>query len=193
MKNREYCNENELLNEIQFKYKNFPWKPILVYVLVGFFWILFSDRLLGYIINDYDFYMILQSYKGGFYVIITATMLFFLIKLDYANTINLSKAIATRNQDLASFSEELIAIEEELSQKIKRLNLTMDDLNAEKQFIDEIFNSCNTAIMVWTLKGEVIEINNHFHEILGFDGKEIIGKNGLILLSLKLKELLYTN
>lgn len=176
MKIKDYGNKNELLNEIQFEYNNFPWKPILAYVLVGFLWIVFSDVLLASVVNDYNVYMKLQSYKGGFYVIVTAIMLFFLIRLDNSKTIKLANIIAIRNQELASFSEELIATEDELSQKVSRLNITIDDLNSEKQFVDEIFNSCNTAIMVWKLNGEIIEINNHFTDILGFDGKEIIGK-----------------
>jgi len=174
MENRN-C-ENELLNEIQFKYNNFPWKPILVYVVVGFLWILFSDTLLAVIVKDNVLYMKLQSFKGSFYVVVTAIMLFYLIKFDNTQTIKLANLISIRNQELASFSEELIATEEELSHKVIRLNQTLDDLNTEKQFVDEIFNSCNTAIMVWKLNGEVIEINNHFTEILGFDGSEIIGK-----------------
>ena len=162
MKYKDYGSENELLNEIQFEYKNFPWKPILVYVMVGFLWIVFSDAILASVVKDYDLYTKLQSYKGGFYVTVTAIMLFLLIRWDNSKTIKLANIIAIRNQELASFSEELIATEDELSQKVSRLNLTVDDLNSEKQFVDEIFNSCNTAIMVWKLNGEVIEINNHF-------------------------------
>ena len=171
--------KGNLLTEIDVVNNNNPWKTIFVYMSMGLLWILFSDSLLKSIVNSQESYMLLQSYKGTFYVVVTALILYFIIKLDYKKSMDLSKEVVSKNQELISYSEELIAMEEELNQQIQSLHSTMDALNANKQFVDEIFNSSNAAIMVWNLKGEVVEVNNHFFEIFGYDGSEIIGKNGM--------------
>lgn len=65
------------------KLYKFPVKVVVIYLIFGFSWILFSDQLLSLVVSDYQKYKIIQSYKGIFYVLLTAALLFVLIKLDY--------------------------------------------------------------------------------------------------------------
>ena len=55
-------------------------KISLIYALLGFFWILLSDQAIALLFADQDQYLIIQMYKGWFYVISTALLLFILIK-----------------------------------------------------------------------------------------------------------------
>ncbi len=56
-------------------------KIALIYFLIGFLWILFSDQfILSIASRSGDSVTILQTYKGWFFVSITATLLFFLIR-----------------------------------------------------------------------------------------------------------------
>jgi signal transduction histidine kinase len=55
-------------------------KIALIYFLIGFLWILFSDQFLLSIGQSENSITILQTYKGWFFVSITATLLFFLIR-----------------------------------------------------------------------------------------------------------------
>jgi signal transduction histidine kinase len=55
-------------------------KIALIYFLTGFLWILFSDQFLLSIGQSENSITILQTYKGWFFVSITATLLFFLIR-----------------------------------------------------------------------------------------------------------------
>ncbi len=68
-------------------------KIALIYFLIGFLWILFSDQFLLSIGQSENSITILQTYKGWFFVSITAILLFFLIR----------KEISKKNQ-----AEELL-------------------------------------------------------------------------------------
>lgn len=60
-------------------------KITLIYLLVGFSWIYFSDRIL-FIFFEYqeeERHILLQTIKGGFYVIVTGIMLYALIRSFY--------------------------------------------------------------------------------------------------------------
>ncbi len=55
-------------------------KITLIYFLLGFLWILFSDQFILSIGESINAVTVLQTYKGWFFVSITAILLFFLIR-----------------------------------------------------------------------------------------------------------------
>lgn len=50
-----------------------------IYLLLGLLWILFSDLVLGWFIKDVEKMRVMQTFKGWFYVTVTAFVFFFLI------------------------------------------------------------------------------------------------------------------
>ena len=58
----------------------FEYRIIAAYIIIGGLWIVFSDRLLSYFIRDPDLLTRIQTYKGWFYVIITAALFYLLLK-----------------------------------------------------------------------------------------------------------------
>ena len=65
-------------------------KISLIYALIGGIWILLSDRAATLLFTNPDQLSIVQTYKGWFYVIVTAFILFILIKND-ENTLDISE------------------------------------------------------------------------------------------------------
>lgn len=53
---------------------------VIVYLLTGALWIIFSDRILAFLIQDFQVYTRFQTYKGWFYVLTTSFLLYILIK-----------------------------------------------------------------------------------------------------------------
>ena len=53
-------------------------RVILVYLVMGLLWILFSDRALAWFVKDPDRYKLVQLYKGWFYIFLSG-MVFYLI------------------------------------------------------------------------------------------------------------------
>ena len=56
---------------------------VLVYLIAGGIWIVFSDQLLLFFSTDMRTYLNLQTYKGSFYVFSTAVLLYFLVKGEF--------------------------------------------------------------------------------------------------------------
>jgi hypothetical protein len=55
-----------------------------IYMLFGGLWILFSDKLLGSLITDVRLLVQIAIYKGWFFVGITGSVLYFMLKRDLA-------------------------------------------------------------------------------------------------------------
>ena len=58
----------------------FEYRITFAYLIIGSIWIIFSDKLLNSIIGDKNLLTQLQTYKGWFYVIITALLLYLFLK-----------------------------------------------------------------------------------------------------------------
>lgn len=64
-----------LFNSFKFEYK-----ITLGYLVFGFIWILFSDKILDSLIEDHDLLLKLQIFKGFFFVTVTSLLLFLFVK-----------------------------------------------------------------------------------------------------------------
>jgi signal transduction histidine kinase/CheY-like chemotaxis protein len=58
----------------------FEYRIIAGYLIIGALWIVFSDKLVNYFIRDPDLITQIQTYKGWFYVLITAILFYSLLK-----------------------------------------------------------------------------------------------------------------
>lgn len=55
-------------------------KISIIYLILGFLWILFSDKILLSFTSEYTVITKIQTYKGWFYVLATAVILYFLVR-----------------------------------------------------------------------------------------------------------------
>jgi len=58
----------------------FEYRIIAGYIIIGGLWIIFSDKLLNYFIHDPESLTRVQTFKGWFYVLITAALFYSLLK-----------------------------------------------------------------------------------------------------------------
>ena len=123
------------------------WKIARNYFIFGVLWIVFSDNIINYLVKDVGLYKKMQMQKSLFFIVITAIILYIMIKLYCSKILNLSNKV-----------------------------------DVQKKYIYEIYNSINSAIIIWNLNGEVIEINNYFKKLLGYEDDEIIGKEWIKLI-----------
>jgi PAS domain S-box-containing protein len=63
-----------------FKSIRFEYKISIVYLFVGLLWIFFSDILLGTSVSDPQSITQYQSFKGSIYILVTAILLFYLVR-----------------------------------------------------------------------------------------------------------------
>jgi PAS domain-containing protein len=149
-----------------------PWRTVIGYAVFGFIWILFSDRLLAFLVQDPDLYATLQTPKGWFYVILTSFALYFLVKFDYRHILKLNQQLRNQHQTLEAAYEESVALEEKLKEKIGNL------LDKQK-FIDTVLDYSQVAIVIWNTDGVIMDANSYYLELLGHELKELVGKRWL--------------
>jgi signal transduction histidine kinase len=58
----------------------FEYRITIIYIILGAIWILFSDQLVVRITSNPQQILMLSTYKGWFYVLVTGILLFFLVK-----------------------------------------------------------------------------------------------------------------
>ncbi len=91
-------------------------KITIIYLVIGWVWIAFSDYLLLLIIDDVEAMRMAQTYKGWVYVLATAVLLYFLVLQ------SIKKETAVREKYLRSVEEALEKAEESNRLKTNFLN-----------------------------------------------------------------------
>jgi len=103
------------------KLKKLPLRLIIIYILASTFWIFFSDKFLGLIIDDTKMLINLAIFKGWLYVMLTAGLLYFLIHRYVATIQELLTKLAATSQDMEEMENKLAITAEELRDKEKKI------------------------------------------------------------------------
>ncbi|MGP9803004.1 PAS domain S-box protein [Rheinheimera sp. NSM] len=95
-----------------------PWFGAAVYLVFGILWISSSDRLLALMISDTATLTRYQSYKGYFYVSLTAALAWFLLsqKQHYANSLRVSERALRDTFDYAATGIAHVSLQGKLLQ-----------------------------------------------------------------------------
>jgi signal transduction histidine kinase len=73
-------------------------KITLIYFIAGFLWILFSDQFILSMGLSANATTVLQTYKGWFFVAVTASLLFFLIRKEIRKEIKIEEELSKAKQ-----------------------------------------------------------------------------------------------
>jgi signal transduction histidine kinase/ActR/RegA family two-component response regulator len=161
----------------------FEYRIIAGYVIVGGLWIVFSDKLLSYFIREPDMLTRMQTFKGWFYVLITAILFYTLLKshlvkirnaeqkaigsdrLKTAFLQNISHEIRTPMNSIVGFSEFLKdknLSEPEKGQYLEMISKSSDQLlNIVNEVLD--ISLIETGNLSVNLKR--VQLNNLINEI----------------------------
>jgi signal transduction histidine kinase len=75
-------------------------KITIIYFLLGFLWILFSGNLVYGISTDSEAIVDLERYKGWFFVLVTGTLLFLLIRRESKKQNKLMKQLSESREEI---------------------------------------------------------------------------------------------
>lgn len=140
-----------------------PFKIALIYFIIGSLWILLSDRVLLVFLSQKEIseYQSLQTIKGFFFVLVTALLLFFLVKKYCSSLIFRVSELENLNAQLTNQKEEL----QSFTQNLKE---------SEKKFSD-LFNICPLPMWVFdqtTLK--FLDVNIAALNLYGYSKSEFL-------------------
>lgn len=96
-------------------------KFVIIYLILGSLWILMSDTILEGIVSDQDAISMIQSYKGLFFVLITALTFYYLLTIELKKRLILTSEIEKNNRKLENeIKEKDVALQKaEESDKLK--------------------------------------------------------------------------
>ncbi|WP_242866683.1 PAS domain-containing protein [Clostridium sporogenes] len=127
----------EIIKKIQSNLKNkknkFKYECIkicLIYLISGFIWVYLSDTIVNKLVNDSKISLIIITYKGWIYVIITSAILYLVIR-------SLLKKVYLAENKLNKSYEELLEVNKKLECYVKRLTDSREELRIQYNQIIE--------------------------------------------------------
>lgn len=104
------------------------------FLLFGTLWVLLSDIVLSWIIDDPKVYMKIQTYKGWFFVFITAGLIYSLVYTRMRFIVSANKEIVKANDVIMHNYDNLTRIHEEVVAKDREL-MGQRELLQQKAFL----------------------------------------------------------
>ena len=160
-------------------------KVALGYALVGWIWILTSDRVVSMLTQDPDTMVTLNSAKGSAFILVTAAILFFLVYAQLRQVRGAQQRYVNSVQELEAAHEELTATDEELRQQFEELT-TQTELVAEKdRELWAMFENMHDAFalheMICDEAGNAIDyrflaVNPAYEKMLGIPSNKLLGR-----------------
>jgi PAS domain S-box-containing protein len=130
----------------------FEYRITLAYLFLGGVWIIFSDKLLYLIIDNANLLTEIQTYKGWFFVFVTALIFYIFLK---------------KHLNLLRYTEQELILSKEKAEE-----------NEEKY--REMANLLPQLLVELNLDGEITYVNQQSLKMFGYTYDELIGKSYLI-------------
>ena len=138
----------------------FEYRSIAGYIIIGGFWIVFSDRILNYFIRDPDLLTRIQTFKGWFYVIVTALLFYSLLKSHLAKLRNAEqKAIDSDRLKTAFLQNISHEIRTPMNSIVGFSELLKDDKMAEKEKADYLEMIAKSSDQLLNIVNAVLDIS----------------------------------
>lgn len=179
--NRMEASQTDLFERNELRPSSETFKIIRIYMLLGGFWILFSDKILDVMINDHNLYIRIQTYKGWFYIVITGIIFYYIIKSKIMQFKDATDKIHQGYEELSAAHEELLAMDEELNLHYNETIRLKEFLHKEKELSDSIINNASIIILGLNVEGAIIEFNPFAENITGYSKDEVLGEKWLDL------------
>lgn len=166
------------------KYENL--KICLIYLIIGFIWILFSDRIASIIAKDNKMLLEISTYKGWMYVIVTAMILYILIKAFIKKVEGAEKKLHESYEKLTTVNEELEAYVQQLTASEKELRGLYDKTIESEEKYKSLVNEMKQGLAIYKAvvdeEGKYINYkflyaNKGHEEITGLKNDELSGRN----------------
>ena len=162
----------------------FEYKVALAYLIFGGLWILFSDRLLEQMLPDISRLTHFQTFKGWFFVVITAFLLFLFVKRHLRLLSESRNALLQKNEKLQAAErqqkqakDEYYSLYEEYKAQAEDLLRTRKKVEESERYFRMLLENAPDAIFIQT-DWEFAYVNKKGLELFRAENSEqLLGKN----------------
>ncbi|GKX64979.1 HD domain-containing phosphohydrolase [Inconstantimicrobium mannanitabidum] len=173
-------------------------KICLIYALMGFCWVYFSDKLANILVSNKKLLLLIHTYKGVLFIIITSVILYSLLKnllkkINSAeNKLNESyKQISEVNRELEAYVYQLTSSEEELREKYKQIIENEKKLSISEEKNSAIVKAIPDLLFIIDNEGNYIDCITNDESLLFLPRKDLIDKNILDIIPKEISEAAY--
>lgn len=168
-------------DENKFKYGCI--KISMIYLTIGSLWVYFSDRIVGELFSDKYTVVLVNTYKGWLYVIITSIILYLLIdalvkkvQLTEEQLNESYEELTAANEELQAYVQQLTAAEEELRIQYNQIIESERKLSKSEEKSRAIIKAIPDLLFVINDKGVFIDCEANDENLLLMPKKAFIGK-----------------
>ena len=164
--------------------QKFTYRITFLYLIFGFSWILLSDKLLDFLIKDLETLSKVQTYKGFFFIILTALMLFILVREHMKNIKKARELLERKIQDYKILYEKFLAQNHELMQ-------AKNQAQQNELFVTGILENIPDMIFVKDAQStKFVMVNKSVELNMGLKREDLIGKDETSLFPLETAKIL---
>lgn len=151
--------------------EKFSYRITILYLVFGLAWILLSDELLDFLVKDLKTLSTIQTYKGFFFILITALMLFILVR-EHLKSIRAARVLLENKiQDYKVLYEKFQTQNHELKQ-------AKDMAQENENFVAGILENIPDMIFVKDAQtSNYVLVNKAVEENMGWKREDMFGKN----------------
>lgn len=181
------------LLKIEYRKTNLKYEGIkicLIYLLIGFLWVYFSDRIVSYSFTNKEIILLLNTYKGFFYVISTAIIIYILLarlfqKVEIAEkkSNETNDELTSANLELQACLEEMVTSDEELKNQYDQIVEYDKKLSLSEEKYKALIIQMQLGMALYEgqenddiTQYQLIDANNSHELLTGYKNTDILGK-----------------
>ncbi len=182
---------NLLLNENKLRSESI--KICLVYLMCGFAWIYFSEKITYLFFRSEDNLLIANMYKGFVFIIVTSCILYLLMKKFWKIIFLREKELKDNNITLEAYVEKLAASKEKLRIQYKKICKDEQRLIKSEEKNRAIIKAMPDTLFIINFEGILMDYEVNEENILLNDKEEFIGKTIAEIMPREVAEIAYKN
>ncbi len=161
---------NDLQTGVKPKYESA--RLILIYIVIGSLWIIFSDKTLVYLAGDIALYQRMQTFKGWFYVVFSGMIFYFIVKNRMELFKDASEQLYEGYVQLDLSHNELRNAQNELQEKYDQLNYYQNALEESQLKYNLSIQGANDGVWNWDIKNDIYNTSIMTKENFGYTKEE---------------------
>jgi len=182
-----------LLENNNNKFKCESIKICLVYLICGFSWVYFSDRIANLFFDEKNILLIVNTYKALIYIIVTSGILYLLINNFFKKISYTEKQLKDSYKELEAYAQQLAAHEEELRAQYEQIYEDEKQLSKSEEKSRAIIQAIPDALFIINSEGVFIGCEANDNSTLLMPKERFIGKTIAEVVPKEVAELAYEN